>query len=75
MTQSVIVKLELPNHWRRFRLPGALSERLQELLNRQDRIGKLSRKERREAAALTELIDMLNLMRLRADLASKRRAS
>ena len=36
-------------------LPRALHERLQELLDRQDQTGKLSRKERREATALTEL--------------------
>jgi hypothetical protein len=69
MPQSVLVELELPKDWRRFRLPPALHERLQELLDRQDRTGKLSQKERREAAALTELVDLLSLMRLRAKLA------
>jgi hypothetical protein len=49
MAQSVLIELELPKDWRRFRLPAALHERVQELLDRQDRTGKLSPKERREA--------------------------
>jgi hypothetical protein len=63
MAQSVLVELELPNDWRKFWLPPALQERLQELLDRQNRTGKLSRKERREAMALAELVDLLSLMR------------
>jgi hypothetical protein len=73
MAQSVLVKLDLPKDWRKFRLPRALDDRLQELLDRQDQTGKLSRKERREATALTELVDLLSLMRLRAKLAARRR--
>ena len=75
MAQAVLVELDLPNDWRRFRLPPALQDRLQELLDRQDQVGKLSAKERREAAALTDLVDMLSLMRLRAAVASKKRLS
>jgi hypothetical protein len=71
MAQSVLVQLELPKDWRRFRLPRALHDRLQELLDRQDHEGKLSPRERREAAALTELVDLLALMKLRSELASK----
>ena len=63
---QVLVELDLPSDWRQFRLPPALENRLQELLDRQDEEGKLSRAERREAKALTELVDMLSLMRLRA---------
>jgi hypothetical protein len=65
MSQSVVVQLELPKGWRSFRMPPALHSRLQDLLDRQDSEGKLSRRERREAVALTELADMLSLMRLR----------
>ena len=72
MAQSVLVELELPGDWRRFRLPPALHDRLQELLDRQDIDGKLSARERREAAALTELVDLLSLMRLRAEVAASR---
>jgi hypothetical protein len=72
MAQSVLVELQLPKDWRTFRLPSALDDRLQELLDRQDLAGKLTRKERREAKALTELVDMLSLMKLRAELAASR---
>jgi hypothetical protein len=68
---EVLVKLHVPNDWRRFRLPRALDARLQELLDRQDRDGKLSASERREAKALAELADMLSLMKLRAEEAAK----
>jgi hypothetical protein len=47
--------------------PPALADRLQQLLDRQDHDGKLSRAERREAEALVELTDMLSLMKLRAE--------
>jgi hypothetical protein len=72
MARSVLVELELPKDWRTFRLPQALHDRLEELLDRQDREGKLSPQERREAAALTELVDLLSLMRLRAELAAQK---
>jgi hypothetical protein len=71
MSQSVLVRLELPGDWRRFRLPPALHDRLQELLDKLDRDGQLSRKERKEAQALTELVDLLSLMKVRAQLASQ----
>ena len=71
---NVLVELDLPKDWRKFRLPRALHDRLRELLDRQDRDGKLSRLERREATALAELVDMLSLMRLRAELATKNRS-
>ena len=71
MSQSVLVEMDLPKDWRTFRLPPALNDRLQELLDRQDQDGKLSRRERREALALTELADLLSLMRLRSRVAAK----
>jgi len=73
MSQSVLIKLELPKDWGTFRMPPALHGRLQDLLDRQDETGNLSAKERREATALTDLADMFSLMRVRAQLASKRR--
>ncbi len=71
MANTVLVEVNLPKDWRKFRLPSALHDRLQELLDRQDQMGKLSRKERREADALAELVDLLSLMRLRAKVAAK----
>jgi hypothetical protein len=73
MTRSVVVELDLPKDWRRFRLPRALDERLQELLDKQDLEGRLTRRERREATALTELVDMLSVMRVRARLARRKK--
>jgi hypothetical protein len=67
---QVVVKIDLPKDWRRFKLPPALHARLQELLDRQDQEGKLSAAERREAEALVELVDMLSLMKLRAERAA-----
>jgi hypothetical protein len=65
--------MTLPEDWGTFRLPPALDDRLQELLDRQDRDGKLSPRERREAIALTELVDMLSLMKARAHKAAAKR--
>ena len=75
MAQSVLVELYLPEDWRKFRQPPALHDRLQELLDQQDRTGRLSPRERREATVLTELVDMLSLMRLRAEAAAGRQKS
>jgi hypothetical protein len=75
MAQTIIVELPLPADWRGFRLPPPLHARLQELLDKQDRTGKLTAKERREARALTDLVDFFSLMRLRAKVARKKRAS
>jgi hypothetical protein len=71
MTRSVLVQLDLPKDWRKFRLPPALQDRLQELLDKQDLHGKLSSGERREAAALAELVDWLALLKVRATLAAR----
>ena len=68
---QVILELDVPRDWRKFRLPAALDNRLQELLDRQDNDGKLTRAERREAEALVELAEMLSLMKLRADRVSR----
>jgi hypothetical protein len=75
MAQAVVVELDLPKDWRKFRLPPALHDRLQELLDRQDREGKLSARERREAKALVELVDMLSLMKARAAAKPRRQPS
>ncbi|HEV2948265.1 MAG TPA: hypothetical protein VGX70_12880 [Gemmataceae bacterium] len=75
MSRTVTIELSLPANWRTFRLPASLHLRLQDLLDKQDQSGKLSAKERREAEALTELVDILSLIRLQAKLAKKRRAS
>jgi hypothetical protein len=73
MSQKVLVELELPLDWRQFRMAPSLHARLQELLDKQDETGKVSPKERREARALTELVDLMSLLRLRAKLAIRPR--
>ncbi|MFO0224919.1 MAG: hypothetical protein ACK56E_16500 [Planctomyces sp.] len=71
---TVTVELELPEDWQALQVPEALHERLQDLLDRQDEQGSLSSQERREAEALVQLVDMLSLMRLRAEAVQKRSA-
>ena len=63
---QVLIELDLPRDWKEFKLPAALNSRLQSLLDKQDQDGKLSRSERQEAKAITQLVDMLSLMKLRA---------
>ena len=63
---QVMIELDIPSDWREFRLPRALDARLQSLLDKQDSEGKLTRTERQEAKAITEIVDMLSLMKLRA---------
>ena len=65
------IHLELPKDRPALWLPVALQERLQHLLDLQ---GRLFSQERLEAEALVQLVDMLALMRLRADAAQKRSA-
>jgi len=62
---QVLIELDLPRDWKELKLPRALDARLQLLLDKQDREGKLARAERQEARAITELVDMLALIRLR----------
>jgi hypothetical protein len=68
---QVLLQLDLPKDLQSFRLPVALDARLQELLDRQDQNGKLTRAERREAEALAELAEMLSLLKLRAERISR----
>jgi hypothetical protein len=72
---QVLIQLDIPEDWRKFRLPPALHARLQELLDRLDYDGKLTRSEHREAQALTELSDMLTLMKLKAERVSRKRGA
>jgi hypothetical protein len=67
MTQQVSIQLELPDDLSRFRLPRAVDDRLQDLLDRQDRGQDLTAAERREAEGLVDLAEALSLLRLRAE--------
>jgi hypothetical protein len=68
---SVLVELDMPGDLRRFRLPKSVNQRLQQLLDKQSRAGKLSAAERREAEGLVDLAEMLSLLRLRARRAAR----
>ena len=66
MSQHILVEIEMPAELDQFRLPVALNDRLQELLDRQDRGGRLTASERKEAEGLVDLAELLSLLRLRA---------
>jgi hypothetical protein len=63
---SVLVEIELPSDLDQFKLPPAVDERLQDLLDRQDRGETLTPGERREAEGLVDLAEVLSLLRTRA---------
>jgi hypothetical protein len=65
MPQHVLVQLELPEDLERFRLPRGVDERLQGLLDRQDRGEELTVDERREAEGLVDMAELLTLLKLR----------
>lgn len=66
MHQQVLVQLDLPDDLARFRLPTGVHDRLQSLLDRQDRGEELTAEERQEAEGLVELAETLSLLKLRA---------
>ena len=65
MSQHVLVELEMPTDLDQFRLPQGVNDRLQELLDRQDRGEALTAAERAEAEGLVDLSELLDLLRLR----------
>ena len=67
MPQNVLIQLEMPTDFVKFRLPKGVDERLQNLLNRQDQGKELTTAERLEAEGLVSLAELLSLLRLRAD--------
>jgi hypothetical protein len=67
------IEVELPEDLARCWLPAGVTARLQELLDRQDERGCLSRAERAEAEGLVNLAEFLTLLRLRAERRTKSR--
>jgi hypothetical protein len=67
---SLILEVDLPADLDRFRLPAAVSARLQRLLDRQDAGVPLTTEERAEAEGLVDLADLLTLLRLRSERAA-----
>ena len=64
---SITIELDLPEDHRRLQLPQAVNDRLQFLLDRQDRGEALTSHERAEAEGLVELAETLTVLRLRAE--------
>ena len=67
MVQRVLVKIEMPFSVEQFKLPKGVNNRLQDLLDRQDRGEKLTSAEKKEAEGLVDLAEMLSLLRIRSD--------
>ncbi|MDZ7289537.1 MAG: hypothetical protein ONB44_21365 [candidate division KSB1 bacterium] len=61
----------MPSDLEQFKLPKAVDERLQFLLDKQDRGEDLTPAERREAEGLVNLAELLSLLRLRAQRATQ----
>ena len=74
MSQTVAIKLQVPDDLARCRLPPGVNTRLQELLDRQDRGKRLTSAERKEAEGLVNLAELLSLLRLRMQRSGNRRA-
>jgi len=66
MPQRVVIEMEMPDDLAKFKLPAAVNQRLQNLLDRQDRGETISSEERQEAEGLVSLAEMLSLLQLRA---------
>ena len=62
--------IDPPTDLARFRLPVAVAARLRTLLDRQDSGTALTTDERAEAEGLSDLADLLTLLRLRAEQAT-----
>jgi len=65
MAQHILVELEVPTDLDKFQLPKGVNDRLQELLDRQDRGEELTAVEQMEAEGLVDLAELLSLLRLR----------
>lgn len=70
MVRNLTVKIDMPISAEQIRLPKGVNDRLQKLLDRQDRGEKLTSAELKEADGLVELAEMLSLMRLRTERAT-----
>ena len=66
MPKNILIDLEMPADLEQFKLPKAVDDRLQSLLDKQDRGEKLLPAERMEAEGLVNLAELLSLLRLRA---------
>ena len=73
MSQAIQLKVQMPGDLAKFRLPKGVQKRLTDLLDKQDSGDRLTAAERREAEGLTDLNDLLSLLRLRSQRVSNGR--
>lgn len=66
MSSHVVIELEMPSDMERFSLPEGVKQRLQSLLDKQDRGEELTPAEREETEGLVDLAELLSLLKLRA---------
>lgn len=66
MPTNILINLEIPTDLERFKLPKAVDQRLQYLLDKQDQGVELLPAERMEAEGLVNLAELLSLLKLRA---------
>ena len=66
MSEHILVEIEMPDELAGFRLPEGVHQRLQNLLDRQDRGEPLTDDEKKEAEGLVNLAELLSLLQLRA---------
>lgn len=67
MSSTVQIEIDIPDDLVQLRLPEAVQERLNTLLDKQDGGHRLVDSERREAEGLVNLADFLSLLRLRVE--------
>jgi hypothetical protein len=66
MAKRKPIQVEIPGDPAFVQMPKALHDRLHDLLDKQDRDGKLTAREKREATALVEMVDRLSLLSAQA---------
>ena len=64
---TLTIEVVLPADLEKFRLPAAVQQRLDRLLDQQDSGSDLSDDERQEAEGLVDLAEFLTLLRMRAE--------
>jgi hypothetical protein len=70
MNSSSTISIEWPD-LPRLKLPKAVQDRLQALLDRQSEGAQLTEQEREEAQGLVDVAEMLTLLRMRAERAKQ----
>jgi len=67
MSQAIQLNVEVPDDLARFRMPGGVQARLQQLLDRQEAGEVLNDAEHQEAEGLVDLAELLSLLRMRSE--------